>query len=82
MVFIFIKNIFYYVDKRENLKQKVLIYKNQKDDKKDQSQENDDKKKKNRKETKVKEIYSKPSDAIQKIIPFCSKKYTVQKNDA
>ncbi len=70
-----------HLDKRSYLRGKINFKRPQQIIKKDMNEELS-KEKKYQKEINVKHIYAKPSDQILGIIPFCSKKYTVQRNDA
>ena len=71
----------YWIDHRQELKSKIMLNPNYRSvtEKKDIEEKE---RKKHQKAVNVKYIYTSPNEEIKKIIPFCSKKYTIQKKDA
>ena len=71
----------YWIDHRQELKSKIMLNPNYRSvtEKKDIEEKE---RKKHQKAVNVKHIYTSPNEEIKKIIPFCSKKYTIQKKDA
>ena len=71
----------YWIEHRQELKSKIMLNPNYRSvtEKKDIEEKE---RKKHQKAVNVKHIYTSPNEEIKKIIPFCSKKYTIQKKDA
>lgn len=70
----------FWFDNREALKEKMKKLPNYKEATEKKEIEEKEKKRQQKAST-VKYIYTTPSDEVRKIIPFCSKKYTIQKKD-